>query len=188
LLEKVNCARRFEEKPYLKKLHGTAEVPSGPRRARTKRWLRAQDAAHRVCQKLCGRRCLKRSTAFFSVRGHISHFSLGVYIPLSLLLEVPAGSPNTTEAARFRKKRSAKRPEKSFTRKPGLRPILLVLAAREHGTSASTPHVCRSLVVVHELAERDTQDAPRSPKNKSVTDGETNRQTAILIKCEMDSA
>ena len=83
LLEKLNCARRFEEFLTSEKLGGKADVPNVPRRACTKEWLRAQDAAHRACQKLCGRRCLKRSTALFSLRGHISHFSLGMYIPLS---------------------------------------------------------------------------------------------------------
>ena len=28
LLEKANCARRFEEKPHLKKLHGRSDVSS----------------------------------------------------------------------------------------------------------------------------------------------------------------
>ena len=58
-----NVARReFEMRaplrivPHVEKPGDGSDIPSTSRRARTKEWLRAKDAAHRACEKIFRRR------------------------------------------------------------------------------------------------------------------------------------
>ena len=64
---KLKCARRFEQTPHVRRPGRRSFDNSSSRRARTKELLRAQDAAHRACKKLCLRPALKLKCAFFSV-------------------------------------------------------------------------------------------------------------------------
>ena len=74
LLEKLNCARRFEEFLTSEKLGGRSDVSSTSRRARTKGWLRAQDAAHRACEKTFQRRTSKKLNCAFYFTCHETTF------------------------------------------------------------------------------------------------------------------
>ena len=62
---KLKCARRFGQTPHVRRLGRRSFDNSSSRRARTKEWLRAQDAAHRARKKLCLRPALKLKCAFF---------------------------------------------------------------------------------------------------------------------------